>query len=117
MPQAAQFRASNLIGARLVRNEPDFNAHSRHRILFHSEIGEKKTVDHVLRTESNLHRTVSHHMHLADNENVILSGSIIAIESDGVRSGDQTVVRSPKSTVGARIMEVPRELLAGHLHD
>ena len=73
-------------------------------------------MDDILRTETNLHWAVGHHVHLADSENVILRCSIVAIEPDGVRRGDQAGVRSPKSTVGARIMEVPGELLTGDLH-
>src|SRR5215813_10985313 len=52
MAETTQLRTSDLILAGPVRNEPDLDLHARNGILFHPLKRQVKTVDHVVRTNS-----------------------------------------------------------------
>src|SRR5690242_16782578 len=56
VPEAAELRARKFEASLPGGGEPEFNRHPRHGVLFHPQVGEKETVDHVLGTQAYAHR-------------------------------------------------------------
>ena len=99
-------------------DEPDGDRQARDGVLLHAKLGHAEAVDDVLAPEPHDDRLVHGQIELIDRRDVVLRGRIGAIESQGIRlEVEQLDVRAAEYPVGAGIVDVPGELLAGDLND
>ena len=130
MAQTAELRAGNLVlefgiprpgphlRGRDGGDEPDGDRQAGDGVLLHAKLGHAEAVDDVLAPEPHDDRLVHGQIELIDSRDVVLRGRIGAIESQRVRlEVEQLDVRAAEYPVGAGIVDVPGELLAGHLND
>ena len=130
MAQPAELRAGDLVlefriaspgphvRGRDGGDEPDGDGEAGDGVLLHAKLGHAEAVDDVLAPEPHDDRPVHGQIELIDRRDVVLRGRIVAIESEGVRlQVEQLDVGAAEYPVGAGIVDVPGELLAGHLND
>ena len=95
----------------------DRDGEARDRVLLHAKLGHAEAVDDVLAPEPHDDRPVDGYIELIERRDVVFRGGIVAIESERVRLQiEQLEVRAAEYPVGARIVDVPGELLAGDLN-
>src|SRR6266516_5768562 len=63
MCEAAQFGAGDFVGPGPSGSKPDLDSHTRHGILFDSQIRQKETVNDIHRAESHSDRTARRNVH------------------------------------------------------
>ena len=130
MAQAAQLRAGDLVlelgfpqpgphlGGRDVGDEPDGNRQARDGVLLHAELWHAEAVNHVLAAQPHDDRLVHGQVELIERRDVVFRGRIGAVEPKRVRlEVEQLDVRAAEYPVVAGVVDVPRELLAGDLHE
>src|SRR5262249_54669735 len=91
------------------------NHHPRHGVLLQPQLPHEEAVRYVLRAEDQLHLAVRRDGH-DRYDKVVLPGRIARVEPQRVatRSVHKVRVEPAEPPIGARITEVPGELLTGH---
>ena len=88
------------------------NLHSRDRVLLEAHCWDKKTVNHVLRPQMQVHAVTNGNNHRR-RENVVSPGGIAGINAQRiafVRASKLLCVGSTKNSVSSGIAEIPLEL-------
>ena len=115
--QAAQFGAGDFVISRFSRGEMHVDGKTGHRVLLEAHVGNKKTVDHILRLQGEIGFAVHGKIHDAA-DHIVLGVRIVHIHTQRVLffRADVLGVGRGISPVLARIAEEPGELSAGGFH-
>src|SRR5262249_28322976 len=117
MPQSAQFGAGDLVAPCLDRSEVHVDSHSRNQILFKPQIGDEEAMYHVLGPQYQVDRPVHRHRH-SGADDVVLACRILFVDANRVAGRIVYLlgISSAELAIGARIAEVPAELLGGNFY-
>src|SRR5579864_6708001 len=94
------------------------NLHSRNRVLFQSHGRNKKTVDHILRSQMQVHAVTDRDNHRS-GKHVVSPSRIARINTKRVSLiglGKLLCVGSTKNSISAGVAEIPLELRSRYLN-
>src|SRR2546422_1528549 len=116
VPQAAQLRARNFIGAGGVRLEVKGDLHPRDDILFQSQLANKEIVDHIAGSKNQQNGLAGRYLERGAGE-IVFAGRITGIDAERIAVGivDLLDVQAAKLAVGTRVAKAPGKLLTQYL--
>ena len=112
MSEATELGTCEVVFAATRRHEPHRHGHTGNRVLLHAHLNQPEAVDHVFRRKMHQYWAILWQVQLVDRRDVVFRIRIGPIQTKRVVGSDLSDIGPPEPSIGPRIMDVPRELLA-----